>query len=138
MKRSLLAAVWLILVAAGCTKDEQDECVFKPETSDSKVTVTLEQLQDSVVNIKSKDELVAFFTRQPLMRDYMFRRTEYPGDSVFLDELYDRFNNPHFDTLLLETKRVFGDASGLKAEFEAAFSNIKYYYPEFIPPRIQL
>ena len=137
MNRSLLAAVLLILVAAGCTKDEQDECVFKPETSGSKVTVTLEQLQDSIVNIKSKDALVAFFTKQPLIRDYMFRRTEYPGDSVFLDELYGRFNNPHFDTLLSETKRVFGDGSGLKAEFEAAFSNVKYYYPDFTPPRIQ-
>jgi hypothetical protein len=67
----------------------------------------------------------------------MFRRTEYPGDSVFLDELYSRFNNPHFDTLLAETKRVFGDGSILKAEFEAAFSNVKYYYPDFTPPRIQ-
>jgi hypothetical protein len=137
MKRSLLAAVLLILLAAGCTKDEQDECVFKPETSGNKVTITLEQLQDSVVNIKSKDELVALFTRQPLIRDYMFRRTEYPGDSVFLDELYSRFNNPHFDTLLLETNRVFGDGAALKAEFEAAFSNVKYYYPDFTPPRIQ-
>lgn len=137
MKRSVLAAVCLILLAAGCTKDEQDECVFKPETSGSKVTITLEQLQDSVVNIKSKDALVAFFTKQPLIRDYMFRRTEYPGDSVFLDELYSRFNNPHFDTLLLETKRVFGDGATLKAEFEAAFSNVKYYYPDFTPPRIQ-
>lgn len=136
MKRSMLAAVWLMLLAAGCTK-EQDECVFKPETSDSKVTITVEQLQDSIVNIKSKDALVAFFTKQPLIRDYMFRRTEYPGDSVFLDELYSRFNNPHFDTLLSETKRVFGDGSGLKTEFEAAFSNVKYYYPDFTPPRIQ-
>lgn len=136
MKRSVLAAVWLILLAAGCTK-EQDECVFKPDTSDSKVIITLEQLQDSIVNIKSKDALVAFFSKQPLIRDYMFRRTEYPGDSVFLDELYSRFNNPHFDTLLAETKRVFGDGSILKAEFEAAFSNVKYYYPDFTPPRIQ-
>lgn len=137
MKRSVLAAVLLILLAAGCTKNEQDECVFKPDTSGSKVTTTLEPLQDSIVNIKSKDALVAFFTRQPLIRDYIFRRTEYPNDSVFLNELYSRFNNPHFDTLLLETKRVFGDASGLKAEFEEAFANIKYYYPDFNPPHIQ-
>jgi hypothetical protein len=137
MKISVLAAIALILLAAGCGKEEQDECVFKPETSGSKVAITFEQLQDSIVDIKSKDALVAFFAKQPLIRDYMFRRTEYPGDSVFLDELYSRFNNPHFDTLLLETKRVFGDASGLKEEFEAAFSNVKYYYPGFTPPRIQ-
>jgi hypothetical protein len=136
MKNSVLAALLLILVVAGCTKDEE-ECVSKPEISGEKVEVILEQFQDSLVNIKSKAALVSLLTRQPLLRDYIFRRAEYPSDSVFLDELYARFNNPHLDTLLLETKRVFGDVSGLKAEFEEAFTNIKYYYPDFTPPKIQ-
>jgi hypothetical protein len=136
MKNSVLAALLLILVVAGCTKDEE-ECVPKPEISGEKVEVILDQFQDSLVNIKSKAVLVSLLTRQPLLRDYIFRRAEYPSDSVFLDELYARFNNPHLDTLLLETKRVFGDVSGLKAEFEEAFTNIKYYYPDFTPPKIQ-
>src|SRR6185369_15207201 len=34
-------------------------------------------------------------------------------------------------------KLVFGDLSGLKQQFDEAFSNVKYYYPDFTPPKIQ-
>jgi len=39
--------------------------------------------------------------------------------------------------LLLETKRVFNDGAELKKEFAAAFTNLKYYYPEIRLPRIE-
>jgi len=55
---------------------------------------------------------------------------------VFINELYHRFSNPHIDTLLSETKRVFGDLSELKTEFTQAFTNLKYYYPDFNTPKV--
>ena len=88
-----------VLFLSGCTKDEE-ACVFIPDTSDIKMNVTIEQFQDSLINVESRDELVAFLTRQPIIRDYIFRRSEFPDDSVFINELYNRFNNPHLDTLL--------------------------------------
>ena len=99
--------------------------------------VSIEQFQDSLVNVTSKDEMVALLTRQPIIRDYIFRRSEFPDDSVFINELYARLTNPHLDTLLQETKKVFADLSSLESEFEQAFKNIAYYYPEFKPPKIQ-
>jgi len=127
----ILALSWL----TGC-KGEKEECVFKPEAT-AKIDLQLEPLQDLFVNITSKDELIKLFTRYPLIRDEIFRRVEYPTDSVFVREIYARLTNPHLDTLLAETKRVFGDLAGLKAEFEEAFANLKYYYPDFNPPKIQ-
>ncbi|HEY9046181.1 MAG TPA: gliding motility lipoprotein GldB [Ohtaekwangia sp.] len=137
MKNLLLAVSFFILVLAGCTKEEEDKCAFVPDTAGKKVTVVLEQFQDSLVNVKSKTDLVNVLTHQPLIRDYIFRRAEYPGDSVFINELYARFNNPHLDTIQSEVKRVFGDLSSLKATFEEAFTNLQYYYPDFTPPKIQ-
>ncbi len=131
-----VATLMFVLFLSGCKKDEE-VCVFVPETSEVKISVSIEQFQDSLVNIESRDELVAFLTRQPTIRDYIFRRSEFPDDSVFINELYNRFNNPHLDTLLLETKQVFGDLSSLKSEFEQAFKNIAYYYPGFYPPKVQ-
>ena len=136
MRFLLVLALASVLFFSRCTKDEE-ACVFIPETSDIKMNVTIEQFQDSLINVESRDELVAFLTRQPIIRDYIFRRSEFPDDSVFINELYNRFNNPHLDTLLLETKQVFGDLSSLKTEFEQAFKNIAYYYPGFYPPKIQ-
>ncbi|MDZ7648700.1 MAG: hypothetical protein U5K54_16815 [Cytophagales bacterium] len=52
------------------------------------------------------------------------------------NELYARFSNPHIDTLLLETKKVYGDGSYLKEEFKNALqrSNI---LSDFQIPKIQ-
>jgi hypothetical protein len=36
-----------------------------------------------------------------------------------------------------ETQQIFGDLEDITTQFEDAFRNIKYYYPEFIPPKIQ-
>lgn len=134
--RNLLVISLLLAVLAGCNTEEKEECVFRPDAPE-KVSVTLEPLQDSLLNVTSKDELVAFLTRHPVVRDIMLSRKQYPGDSVFINEMFRRFTDPNLDTLLQETKRVFGDLSGLRSEFEEAFTNLKYYYPDFTPPRIQ-
>jgi hypothetical protein len=133
--RLLLLSISVVYFTS-CGK-KSDECVYVPETSNIKVDVQFEQFEDSMANFPSKQAMVNLLTRQPLIRDYIFRRTEYPHDSAFINSLYNKFTNPHFDTLALETKRVFGDLSTLKAEFTQAFTNIKYYYPDFTPPKVQ-
>lgn len=125
-----------ILIISGCGKDTE-ECAFIPDVSSVKLNLSIVALQDSFVNVSSKTQLVKLLTRNPHIRDYIFRRSEYPNDSVFINEIYNRFSNPHIDTLLLETKRVFGDLTELKKQFTAAFTNLKYYYPDFNPPKIQ-
>jgi hypothetical protein len=136
MRFLLALSLAFVLFLSGCEKDEE-ACVFVPETSDEKMKVRIEQFQDSLINVDTRDELVAILTRQPAIRDYILRRSEFPDDSVFINELYNRFNNPHLDTLLQETKQVFGDLSSLENEFELAFKNIAYYYPGFYPPKVQ-
>jgi hypothetical protein len=140
MKLAGLFKITFVLVLsvffAGCGKDEET-CVYIPETSGIKVDITFEQFEDSLANVQSREELVGILTRQPLIRDYIFRRTEYPNDSVFVDEIYRKFSSPGIDTLLKETNRVFGDLSELKGQFTQAFTNIKYYYPDFQPPKVQ-
>lgn len=127
-----------LIFLSGCSDKEREEgCVFEPNLAGEGVTITFDQLQDALVQVKSKQELVALLSREPLVRDYMFRRTEYPDDSVFINELYARFANPHLDTLAMEVKRVFGDGSGLRKSFEDAFAHIQYYYPDFTPPKVK-
>lgn len=128
----LCACLW-----AGCSHEPDEEGCIEVPAAPEKIAITIEQFEDSLAHVPSKKAMVALLTRQPLIRDYIFRRTEYPDDSVFINELYNRFQNPHFDTLLQETKRVFGDLSGLRAEFSEAFSNMAQYYPDFVAPRIQ-
>jgi len=135
MQKVLVIVLFMALLLAGCS-GEKDECVVAPAI-EKPVSVEIRQLQDSLVNITTKEELVAILTHHPLVRDYIFRRTEYPSDSAFINQLFAKLTSPHMDTLVMETKRVFGDLSGLKQQFDEAFSNIKYYYPNFTPPKVQ-
>jgi hypothetical protein len=132
-------SILLILVGLGlfgCSKVKEEKCVFIPDTKSILVNVNMELLQDSIAAITTKKQVVGFLTRYPALRDHFFGRAGYPGDSVFINELYRRFTNPALDTLSMEAHRVFGDLSELRNEFNLAFSNIKYYYPQFQPPKI--
>jgi len=138
MKKILAALALGIICLTGCDNNKtDDECVVKPETENIKIDFDFISLQDSFVNVASKQKLVDLLTRHPEIRDNIFRRREYPDDSVFINEIFNRFNNPHIDTLLSETKRVFGDLSELKSQFHEAFTNLKFYYPDFNPPKIK-
>jgi len=135
MKR--LSCVLVLMGLFSCKKDKEEQCAFVPDTKRIAIDLQIESLEDSVSSITTKTQLVNFLTHHPVLRDHFFGRAGYPGDSIFINELYHRFTSPHLDTLLMETHRVFGDLSDLKKEFGQAFANIKYYYPDFQPPKIQ-
>ncbi len=136
MKLMALFVGIMIILSTGCDREKDDVCVFIPPVKE-KVSLEFVSLSDSVVNINTKVELVSFLRRYPVIRDYFLRRSMYPNDSVFMDELFKRFTNNYLDTLRADVKRVFGDEQRLKQQFEEAFSNMRYYYPDTPLPRIQ-
>jgi hypothetical protein len=118
-------------------KTDKEKCAFQPETSAIKIDLQFESLEDSITSFTSKQQLVDFFGRHTAMRNVFFNYGAYPNDSVFINQLYHRFQNPSFDTVLMETKKIFGDGSELKKEFTQAFTNLKFYYPQIPLPKIQ-
>jgi hypothetical protein len=129
--------ILLYLLALVSCKDDREACAIQPDVSNIQVTLEWRSYEDALAAINSKADLVRILTKSPLLRDVMLNRAAYPSDSVFLNEIYNRFNNPHIDTLVMEVHRLFGDLSELKGQFEGAFKNFKYYYPGFQPPRIE-
>lgn len=135
MKRLIFP--FALVVLWSCGDADREACVFVPDVSPEAIDLTFESLEDTIASLESKDEMVAFLTREPVIRDVMLRRQAYPDDSVYINEMFRRFNHPGIDTLLQETRAVFGDGSALKDEFRRAFANIKYYYPDFQPPKVK-
>lgn len=128
----------LLLIAVGCNKDRVEQCAFIPDTKNITIDLQWESLEDQLPAITTKEQLVDFLTRYPHIRDVFMSRGDYPSDSVFINDRFKKFTNPHIDTLLMETHRVFdNDAAKLKEEFRQAFANMKSYYPDFQPPKIQ-
>jgi hypothetical protein len=132
---TVFLCVWAGL--SGCKKDSEEKCAFVPDTKSIPIDLKFESLEDSLPSITNKAQLVAFLTHHPHLRDHFFGRSRYPNDSIFINELYHRFTNLAMDTLLREVHNVFGNGSGLKEQFRSAFANVKYYYPQFKPPKIQ-
>ena len=137
MKRLWFIFLMLVVVFSSCRDSVQDECVYAPNIESVNVTLQFESLESQLPAITSKQQLIEFFSSRIAMRDYFFNRGAYPSDSAFINELYNRFTNPHLDTLLMETQKVFGDGAQLKQELTVAFSNLKYYYPDFKLPKVQ-
>lgn len=138
MKKTVCLLFVILIFLAACESDNEEKCAFQPETASIDIQLDFRSLEDSIPTIKTKQQLVDFFTRHPAMRDVFFHHQDYPNDSIFINELYQRFTSPSFDTLLMETKKVFGDGSALKQEFAKAFTNLRYYYPTtFKVPRIE-
>lgn len=137
MKYNLGACIVVFsFLLSGCG-EEKEECAFIPETSDIEIDIEFESLADTLINLPSKEKLVNFLDKHRVLRDHFFRRAQYPSDSVFVNQLYSRFTNAHMDTLLMETRRVFGNESELKEEFKEAFKKLRYYYPEIQLPKIE-
>ncbi len=137
MNKFAFVLLCTLFLFAQCSSDPKEECAFQPETTAIHLEIEFRSLEDSIPNFQSKQQLVDFFARHTTMRDVFFNRSAYPHDSIFINELYRRFTTPAFDTLLMETKRVFGDGSELKKEFTQAFTNLKFYYPEIQIPKIE-
>lgn len=137
MKKAALLFILAVFCLAGCNTDSTEKCAFVPDTKNIAIDIQWESLEDSLPAITTKEQLKGFLTRHASVRELFLGREEYPSDTAFINDRFRKFTNPHIDTLLMETHRVFGDASQLKKEFTQAFANIKYYYPEFQPPKIQ-
>src|ERR1041385_3833725 len=95
-----------ITVLFSCEPDREEKCVIAPGIT---VELNFSSLEDSIPAIRTKQELVDFFSRHVALRDIFFARKNYPSDSAFINQLFRRFIHPSFDTLLMETKKVFGD-----------------------------
>lgn len=137
MKKIVGIFLTVIVGLSSCESDREEKCAFIPDVTPGSVNVKIESLEAALPAIKTKQDLVEFFSKYPHLRDDFFSGQGYPNDSAFINILFDRFTSPHIDTLLMETQSVFGDLSELKEEFSQAFANIQFYYPDFQPPKIQ-
>ena len=132
-----LTFIFIAFLLWNCGRNDDEECVFIPDVSHADFPLELEHFEDTLANINSKAQLIDFLQREPVIREVMLRRAEYPSEAVFIEEMFKRFTNPGIDTLLDETRRVFGDGSQLASAFKEAFANLRYYYPGFTPPKIK-
>jgi hypothetical protein len=135
MPKFLLFVVVLV-VAASCTSTSEEECAEQPPTT-APIEVLVQPLQQQLLAIETKTQLVNFFAQHPAVRDHVFLRSQYPNDSAFVNTVFQRITHPYFDSLAAETARVFGEGEVLSNEVNEALTNLHAYFPEVIIPKVQ-
>ena len=116
---------------------EKKKCTVNETVDTISVKVSIERAEQSLFSCKSTGEVVSFLQKYRDVSDYYLDATEYPHDSALARILFqDVITNVYIDSLYKDVHRKFANFEPIKRQFESAFKNIKYYYPDFVPPRI--
>jgi len=98
--------------------------------------VKIERLEDPMFQLKSKKEIQQFLGKYPEFRSYMKLGRNTP-DSVLVNIIFNMTKEKHLsDTLYPKVKERYQNIEDLEKQFQEAFKRLKYFYPNFTPPKI--
>ncbi|WPP50626.1 gliding motility lipoprotein GldB [Catalinimonas niigatensis] len=113
-----------------------DSCDNGPDVSGISMEVNIQRLDQEMFELDNKEEISAFLDQYPLLAERFFRTDEFPDESILISQIDKLIHDPYIDTLYQQTQQTFPDLNDLESQFEDAFRHIKYYYPDFTPPKI--
>lgn len=111
----------IIILAISCKKETSLENDIAKINTDAKI----ERFDTLFSNVSEK-------TLPNLKQAYPFMFSEKYKDSFWLAKVSDTLEIQLFN----EVKHTFQDFSETKLEIESLFNHLKYYFPEFNPPRV--
>ncbi|MEM1137490.1 MAG: hypothetical protein AAGI07_16745, partial [Bacteroidota bacterium] len=100
------------------------------------VEIEVIRMEKELIAPKDKQTIALFLNNHPGIAEKYFRRRTFPSDSILINNIYSFATDSHTDTLLTDTKRIYGDFETISQELEQAFRFLRYYYPNFIPPKV--
>ncbi|MFP4091253.1 MAG: gliding motility lipoprotein GldB [Cyclobacteriaceae bacterium] len=115
---------------------DSNSCDDGPDVSGIPMEVEIERLDQEMFSLRSEEEIAAFLDKYPQVSSQFLNAGQYPDDSLLINAIQNIITDPYIDTLYRETQQTFGSLEDVEAQFETAFRHIKYYFPEFEPPKI--
>jgi hypothetical protein len=130
LKKSCLGlAVALGLAACGGRE-------ASPDVSGIQVELDLVRLDQQIPHLNTPAEAQKFLDANRAFGEVFLMRSQLPHDSVAVNQMLKLGSSPNIDTLAQEAQAYYGDMADLKAGFVKAFKTIKYYYPDFVVPKV--
>ena len=135
---SLFVIFSALLLFPGCAGSQKDNaCEERPDISAVQADWTFEPLHEEWKKQDSPESMKNFLSKHEVIAHGFFARNEFPSEREMADKAFELASNPHIDTLMMETGRIFGDLATLKNELDEAFRTMKYYFPDFQAPNVQ-
>ena len=132
---SFVSIFCILFVSFSCSN--RKSCIPSPDISNIDLSLNIERLDKKLFKIRTRTDLQKLLDGNMVFTEVFLSRSQYPHDSILVNRFFELLENPSIDTLWQETSNTFGDLSEINLQFENAFKRIKYYYPEFTPPKIQ-
>ncbi|SDK79181.1 gliding motility-associated lipoprotein GldB [Catalinimonas alkaloidigena] len=85
---------------------------------------------------QSKDDITALLNAHPLFTEKFLNRSQLPHDSILVNQLYALVHDSHMDTLFQQTSRYYEEIDDVRNDLEDALQHVKYYYPDFVIPKV--
>jgi len=126
----------LVLAIFGLFSCKSDNCSSSADVSGIPMDVEVTRLEESIFRAQSPHEIRELLQNHPRYLARYANLTGTPDDSLYYEEYFRVIQNPAIDTLYQQTQEVFSNLETLKTDFVQAFRYIKYYYPNFTPPKI--
>lgn len=117
-----------------CHNTESNTEASEADVSQIQVSVNIERLEDTLMNLKNKEEIKSFLEKHHTFVEAFYQTSA--NDPALIDRLDMLIHHPAIHELYRQTQQVFGNSDSLKQQFETAFKHIKYYYPDFKAPKI--
>ncbi len=125
----------IILSFLSCNRP--DHCIPSPDISGISIDLEIERIDQQLFEAENIATLTGIIDKNQVFAEFFLSRSQYPHDSILAHRVFNLLKDPEIQKLRNETVEIFGDLSELEDQFSEAFRHIKYYYPDFNPPRIQ-
>ena len=126
-----MTLVWML---ASCTNDQK--CINSPDASAIDIDIEVIRMDQLLFETQSKKDIVALLDAHPLFTEKFLNRSQFPDDSILVNQLNMLIHDPYMDTLYRQTSRYYENMSEVRNELKEAFQRVKYYYPDFVVPKI--
>ncbi|MDN4166711.1 gliding motility lipoprotein GldB [Cytophagales bacterium LB-30] len=135
--RNILSASIIALLLLGACSSESERCNLKSEYAAVSVQPSISRLDHELMKLRQAEEVIHFMDAHPAFADNFLGRQEYPHDSLVVNSLLALVQNPGIDTLYQEIQATFPQDL-LNKQFTEIFQAIRYYYPDFELPQIEV
>lgn len=116
----------------GNDKEECDDI----DVSASAVQVKITRVENELMSIRTPEQAHAFLIKYPDLAKQFFAVDHYPSKEVLEVNLSKLAQDTAINNIYKQTKEAYGSIADLEAQFSAAFSHIKHYYPKFKVPKV--
>jgi len=120
MNKILLLSI-VLLLSISC----ENEIKSNMDVSNIEINVEIDRFEQKFYNSNSE-------TLELLKKEYPYLFPAINSDSIWLDKI----NNVEERELFNKSQLVFGNISVEKSEIKNLFQHIKYYHPNFQPPKV--